>query len=101
MLPLYAADRHQTSSEATALALIVDAEKEPQPAAELLRRLYGLTLAEAEVALRILRGAKLKEIAEELSVSLSTVRTHLQHAFDKTDTHRQAELVRVLLPLGE
>ena len=101
VLPLYAADRHQTSSEATALVLIVDPENKPHPAAELLRRLYGLTLAEAEVALRILRSAKLKEIAEELSVSLSTVRTHLQHAFDKTDTHRQAELVRVMLPLGE
>ena len=28
---------------------------------------------------------------------MTTVRTHLQHIFDKTDTHRQAELVRLLL----
>ena len=41
-----------------------------------------------------------KELSEKLSVSLVTVRTHLQHVFDKTDTHRQAELVRLLLVLG-
>ena len=28
---------------------------------------------------------------------MATVKTHLQHVFDKTDTHRQAELVRLLL----
>ena len=62
-----------------------------------MRRLYGLTQAEAEVAVRVLRGDGLKPIADELSVSLATVKTHLQHVFDKTDTHRQAELVRLLL----
>ena len=80
--------------------LIVDPVNQPQPAAELLRRLCGLTLAEAEVALPILRGAKLKEIAEEFSVSLSTF-VLICNSHSKTDTHRQAELVRVLLPLGE
>jgi DNA-binding CsgD family transcriptional regulator len=30
-------------------------------------------------------------------VSIATVRKHLQHLFEKTDTHRQAELVRFLL----
>ena len=53
----------------------------------LLRRLYGLTNTEAQVALCIVRGADLKQISDELLVSLPTVRTHLQHVFDKTDTH--------------
>jgi DNA-binding CsgD family transcriptional regulator len=47
-----------------------------------------------------MRGAHLRDIADELSVSYQTVRTHLQHIFDKTDTHRQAELVRLLLRLA-
>jgi DNA-binding CsgD family transcriptional regulator len=81
----------------TALVLIVDPEKEPEPELQALRRLYGLTSTEAEIALRVLDGAGLGPIAEELSVSLATVRTHLQHVFDKTHTHRQAELVRLLL----
>ena len=48
-------------------------------------------------ALRVLDGTGLVPIAEELAMSLATVRTHMQHVFDKTDTHRQAELVRLLL----
>jgi DNA-binding CsgD family transcriptional regulator len=81
----------------TALIVIVDPEKEPEPELQALRRLYGLTSTEAEIALRVLDGTGLGPIADELSVSLATVRTHLQHVFDKTDTHRQAELVRLLL----
>jgi DNA-binding CsgD family transcriptional regulator len=64
-----------------------------------LRRLYGLTSGEAEVAQRLARGVSVKQVSDELSVSYQTVRTHLQHAFDKTDTHRQAELVRLVLSL--
>jgi DNA-binding CsgD family transcriptional regulator len=99
VLPLNLAPVDEVSSEAKALVLIVDPDQEPEPAAALLRRLYGLTTTEAEVAVRIARGAELKEISDELSVSITTVRKHLQHVFDKTDTHRQAELVRLLLTL--
>ena len=35
--------------------------------------------------------------AASLGVGLATVRTLLRRAFDKTDTHRQAELVRLML----
>jgi DNA-binding CsgD family transcriptional regulator len=83
-----------------ALVLIIDPEDDPVPAAALLRRLYHLTRAEAAVALHLMHGADLREISEQLSISLATVRTHLQRVFDKTDTHRQAELVRLLLGLS-
>jgi DNA-binding CsgD family transcriptional regulator len=83
-----------------AVVLIIDPEDEHEPPPALLRRLYRLTEAEAEVALRVIRGAGLKQISEELSISYTTVRTHLQHVFDKTDTHRQADLVRLLLTVS-
>jgi DNA-binding CsgD family transcriptional regulator len=41
----------------------------------------------------------LQSVADKMSVSISTVRIHLQRAFDKTATHRQAELVRLLLTI--
>ncbi|GCE44914.1 two component system response regulator [Rhodococcus wratislaviensis] len=88
------------TSEATALVLIIDPGREPEPDAAALRRLYGLTNTEAEVALRVLRCEGLHPVADELSVSLTTIRTHLQHVFDKTETHRQAELVRLLLAIS-
>jgi DNA-binding CsgD family transcriptional regulator len=99
VLPSHRRDADGPLRQPMALILITDPEDEPEPAAALLRRLYRLTDAEADVALRMMHGANLKEISAELSLSLATVRTHLQHVFDKTDTHRQAELVRLLLVL--
>lgn len=80
-----------------AIVVIIDPELNPEPPAALLRRLYGLTTAEADVAVRIAAGAELKQMSGELGVSIATVRKHLQHLFEKTDTHRQSELVRFLL----
>ena len=96
VLPL----QHDDVTGAGALVLIVDPEADVEPDAARLRRTFGLTAGEAEVAVRVARGMTLRSTAEELSVSIATVRTHLQHVFAKTDTHRQAELVRLLLGLG-
>jgi DNA-binding CsgD family transcriptional regulator len=100
MLPLHPSGTDETVGKATALVLIIDPEHEREPTAALLRRLYHLTKAEGDVALRTMHGADPKQISEELSVSVTTVRTHLQHIFDKTETHRQAELVYHLLALS-
>ena len=89
----------ENMSAARALVVLVDPEQQPEPPTQLLRRVYGLTNAEADVALRVLRGDGLKPICENLSLSMATVKTHLQHIFDKTDTHRQADLVRLLLTI--
>ena len=80
-----------------ALVIVVDPERQAEPHRELLGRLFGLTRAEAEVALRVLRGDGLRPISDELTLSIATVKTHLQRVFTKTGTHRQAELVRLLL----
>ncbi|WP_240760929.1 helix-turn-helix transcriptional regulator [Mycolicibacterium sp. CR10] len=99
VLPSHRRDA-DSSGRPMALVLIIDPDDEPQPALALLRRLYHLTEAEAQVALRLMHGEDLKRVAEELSISHTTVRTHLQHVFDKTGTHRQAQLVRLLLVLS-
>lgn len=80
-----------------ALVIVVDPERRAEPHREVLIRLFGLTRAEAEVALRVVRGEGLRPISDELTLSLATVKTHLQRVFMKTGTHRQAELVRLLL----
>ncbi|WP_278264010.1 helix-turn-helix transcriptional regulator [Nocardia sp. AG03] len=79
------------------LLLVVDPEHDPEPEPTALHDLYGLTDAETMVAMGVLRGDGLPAVADQLSVSLFTARTHLQHIFAKTRTHRQAELVRLLL----
>jgi DNA-binding CsgD family transcriptional regulator len=79
--------------------VIVDLDHEAKPSPVLLRSAFGLTNAEAMVALRALQGDGLKAIAQDLSLSRPTVATHLQHIYDKTGVRRQAELVRLLLAL--
>lgn len=57
--------------------------------------LYDLTPAEARVFELICEGAALRAIAAELGVARSTVKTHLDHIFEKTGCRRQADLVRL------
>ena len=85
---------------AGALVMLCDPESEHEPPQAFLKRAFGMTTAESEVARRVMRGAQLHQIADELVVSKATVRTHLQHIFEKTGTHRQAELVRLLLAVS-
>ncbi|MDM3929291.1 helix-turn-helix transcriptional regulator [Mycobacterium intracellulare] len=87
-------------ASAKALLIIIDPEQEPEPPKTLIRRLFGLTNAEADVAIRVINGEGLKPIAEDLALSRATVNTHLQRVFEKTGTHRQAELVRLLLAIS-
>lgn len=81
---------------AGAMVVVIDLERRPQSSTHVLRRAFNFTETEAEVAKLIMEGEGLGYVAEKLAVSLPTVRTHLQHIFDKTGVHRQAALVRLL-----
>ena len=71
----------------------------PQP--EELQARYGLTRAEAALALEICAGDGLQAAAKRRGVSLATARTHLARVFEKTGAGRQAELVRLIMQAGE
>jgi DNA-binding CsgD family transcriptional regulator len=58
-------------------------------------RLYKLTGAELRVLLALAQGLGAKDAAAMLGISEPTVRTHLQRIFSKTDTTRQADLLRL------
>lgn len=99
-IPLRLSHARFLNGPAAALVLVVDPERAAHLPPEDLQKLYDLTPAEAEVAIRVLRGHGLQYVADELRVTLSTVRVHLQRVFEKTGTHRQAELVRLLIELA-
>jgi DNA-binding CsgD family transcriptional regulator len=82
------------------MVLVTDPEEAGPPPAEVLQRIYGLTRAEARTAVAIVGADGTKDVAERLGASPATVRTHLQRVFDKTGTHRQSELVRLVLAHG-
>ncbi len=82
---------------AKALVLVSDPEELPVLHEAALRELYGFTPSEARVASMLAHGEKIGAIATSLGVQRTTVRTHLQRVLEKTGTHRQADLVRLLL----
>jgi DNA-binding NarL/FixJ family response regulator len=79
--------------------LQIDAATAEAPASLLhaLTRLHRLTKGEVEVLRHLVEGETPKEIAEQLRVSVATVRTHLTNLFSKTSTRRQIDLVRLAL----
>jgi len=79
----------------TILAL-VDLERAARPSAHGLQNLFGLTPAEVTLATGMAQGVAPADLAVELDVSRTTVRSHLASIFAKTQTRRQAELVALL-----
>ena len=85
-----------TLDGAAVLLFISDPEAKGSTPEEMLIDLWGLTGAEARLAGRLILGESVKTSADQMSVTYETARTHLQHIFDKTDTHRQSELIQLL-----
>ncbi len=63
---------------------------------ERLRLRFGLSPAQARLALRLRSGRGLKEAAAELGIAYETARTQLKAVFERTGTDRQAALVLLL-----
>jgi DNA-binding CsgD family transcriptional regulator len=66
-----------------------------------LRSRYGLTTAESGLAAEIVKGDGRVAAARRRGISGATAKTQLSSIFEKTGTHRQAELVRLLLDAGD
>jgi DNA-binding CsgD family transcriptional regulator len=63
---------------------------------EVLRELYALTPAQAQVARSLFAGRSVEESAAALNLSLNTVRTHLKQIFNRCEVQSQAELLHLL-----
>lgn len=87
----------EPSSRPAALVIIRDPEARVVASNEQLKRLYGLTPAEANLALHLMEGCTVDEAAQRLNVSRNTARCQIRAIFAKTGVTRQTELLRVLL----
>jgi DNA-binding CsgD family transcriptional regulator len=70
------------------------------PRAPILQQLYGLTAAEAMVAVAVSEGAPVADIAARRGVAASTVRAQVKTVLAKVGVGRQVELVQKLAALG-
>lgn len=85
------------SSEPIVLVTVVTDGRPTLPTELRLHRRFGLTHAEARLALALAQGNTLREVADRATLSINTVRAQLSAIFAKTGCRRQADLVRTLL----
>ena len=97
-------DRHRRHGTAHAgliaeiLNVLAGRKPGPQPAGPRLRE--PLSHAEARVLRYLPTKLSAPEIADELYLSVNTVKTHMRHLYDKLGTHRRHEAVEQARALG-
>ncbi|WP_456685535.1 helix-turn-helix transcriptional regulator [Bradyrhizobium sp. P5_C11_2] len=82
------------------LLLLREPEKELVTPLSSANTIFQLTPGELQVLAQLLNGRTLAETGKVLGVARSTVKTHLDALFRKTDTKRQSDLLRVVIGLG-
>jgi DNA-binding CsgD family transcriptional regulator/PAS domain-containing protein len=80
-----------------AVVVVGDPENAYEISDEVMARFFGLTTAEARVLVDLVNGASLAEIADSRDLTRNTIKTQLNQIFRKTQTNRQADLVKVVL----
>ena len=79
------------------LLLLSSPEAAPVLSADRLAFVLGLTPAEAGLVASLATGRTVAQHAAARNIAFDTARLHLKRAFAKTNTHRQADLVRLAL----
>jgi DNA-binding CsgD family transcriptional regulator len=80
-----------------AIVLITDPGAPVHDAATDVMTAFGLTPAEKRLVHELLAGRTLQEAAGILSITRATSRNRLSHIMSKTGTHRQSELLQLIL----
>ena len=56
---------------------------------------FSLTQREKEVTVLLMRGLSIAQIADEITLSRNTVKTHVNHAYQKCGVHSKEELAKL------
>jgi DNA-binding CsgD family transcriptional regulator len=87
----------EEKASATVVVLVRDASHTPDVSDAALIELFGLTRAEAALAVRLVKGESLNDAAVSLGISRYTARAQLASVFARTGMHRQSQLVSHVL----
>ena len=98
VLPLTVGEKRKTGAASNAVvALFVrKAELEAEPSSEVIGKTYKLTPTELRVLRAIVNVGGVRQVAGNLGVADTTVKTHLGRLFEKTGVSRQADLVKLV-----
>ena len=81
------------------LITLCEADSTPKTSVNILIDLFGLTPAEAALTVELSSGDSLQQAAKTLGRTPGTARIQLQSIFEKTDTNRQSNLIRLLMSI--
>lgn len=81
------------------ILLLTELTSPPRPDPAILRIAFGLTPAEARLAVQLAAGKEIEETANALGISRATACSQLKAVFAKTNTRRQAELIGLIAQL--
>ncbi|HUL90531.1 MAG TPA: helix-turn-helix transcriptional regulator [Pseudolabrys sp.] len=98
VLPLTTGERRKAGTTPTAIAALFvrKAELETAPPSKVIGKTYKLTPTELRVLLAIVNVGGVRQVAGNLGVADTTIKTHLGRLFEKTGVSRQADLVKLV-----
>jgi DNA-binding CsgD family transcriptional regulator len=85
------------STHPCAILFVADPDAAAGAAVDEVVAAYGLTPSEGRLLSALVEGRSLKEAAETLKIARATSRNRLARIMTKTDTHRQGELIQLIL----
>jgi len=97
--PLQPGKKEAGDAQSGALVIIQDTHANYEAWFDRLMERYNLTPRECECTIQLAEGYTMAEVAERMDISRQTLRQHLKHAFQKTGTHKQHELVGIALQM--
>lgn len=83
--------------EAAAIVYFMRPECSVARGIEPICHLHGLSPVETQLVTHLVGGLTLNEAATQMRIKPDTARTYLKQVFAKTDTHRQADLIQLIL----
>jgi DNA-binding CsgD family transcriptional regulator len=99
VLPLAGdAERSVFGAATAAIFIAMTGQSSPPPEAA-LTALFDLTPAEARVMCKVSTGAANSEIAEQLNISLNTLKSHVARIYEKTKVSKHGDLVKLVAEL--
>ena len=96
--------RHSTEVDGNKRPAVLVAAHRDRASIDLARaglyETYNLTDAEVRLLAAMFVGGGLPDVARRLGIRHTTARTHLKHIFEKTQTHRQGDLLQLVRRLA-
>jgi len=98
VLPLTVGERRKAGAASSVVAALFvrKAELEAEPPSKVIGKTYKLTPTELRVLRAIVNVGGVRQVAGNLGVADTTIKTHLGRLFEKTGVSRQADLVKLV-----